>query len=167
MFKDIKLSMIKVVTFDLWNTLFANKYFTNERIEILIQYLNKKKITTSPHVIKKAFQSAFQLHSHKTKAINFHHITMEERFSKLKKLLNFKLPNDEKELLKNDFEEIMLKDPPLLKTGARLTLDELSSKYNFALISNTGITPGRIIRKVFQEYDILKYFKMMVFSDEI
>jgi putative hydrolase of the HAD superfamily len=69
--------------------------------------------------------------------------------------------------MKDKFESIMLKDPPPLKEGVKQTLDELSTNYKIGLISNTGITPGKIIIKVFQEYNILDYFQVMVFSDEI
>ena len=61
----------------------------------------------------------------------------------------------------------MLKDPPSLKIGVKQTLEELSSDYKIGLISNTGITPGRIISKVFQEYEIFQYFDVKIFSDEI
>ncbi len=61
---------------------------------------------------------------------------------------------------------MMLTDPPPLIFGVKETLNELSKDYIIGLISNTGITPGRVIKKVLQKYDIQKYFKITIFSDE-
>jgi putative hydrolase of the HAD superfamily len=80
--------------------------------------------------------------------------------------LNIQLSKSEINEIKMKFEEMMIFDPPLLKIGAKETLKELSNAYKIGLISNTGITPGRIIKKVFKKYDIEKYFEITIFSDE-
>jgi len=60
----------------------------------------------------------------------------------------------------------MLQDPPLLKNGVKKTLEELASRYQIGLISNTGVTPGRILSKVLEDHEILNFFDVTVFSDE-
>ncbi|MFW9988370.1 MAG: HAD family hydrolase [Candidatus Odinarchaeota archaeon] len=44
---------------------------------------------------------------------------------------------------------------------------KLSSNYKLGLISNRGVTSGRIVNKIFQRYEIFKYLKVMIYSDEI
>ena len=157
--------MIQAITFDLWNTLFVNKFYRELRVNWFIQFLEDYNIYFSKLEIEKAFESAFNLPIR-----NFEdniHIYTEDRIIKLLKILQIDLSEKNIIIIKNKFEEIMLKDPPPLKKGVRQTLDELSTNYKLGLISNTGITPGRIIIKVFQEYNIVQYFHVMVFSDEI
>jgi HAD superfamily hydrolase (TIGR01549 family) len=60
----------------------------------------------------------------------------------------------------------MLDNPPSLRKGVFDTLSELSPNYNIGIISDTGITPGRIIRDVLEEYGIIDFFDVTVFSDE-
>ena len=42
----------------------------------------------------------------------------------------------------------MLSDSPLLKICVKDTLRDLLKDYKIGLISNSGITPGRVIKKV-------------------
>ncbi|MFX1569577.1 MAG: HAD family hydrolase [Promethearchaeota archaeon] len=157
--------MIQAITFDLWNTLFVNKFYRELRINWFIQFLKDYSIHFSKLEIEKAFESAFNLPIRNFKDTN--HIYTEDRIIKLLKILQIDLSEKDIMKVKNIFEDIMLKDPPPLKKGVKQILDELSTNYKIGLISNTGITPGRIIIKVFQEYNILQYFQVMVFSDEI
>ena len=39
--------------------------------------------------------------------------------------------------------------------------------YKIALISNTGRTPGSILRKVLDHYNLLSFFDVLIFSDEV
>ncbi len=95
------------------------------------------------------------------------HIYTKNRLESVLNSLNIDLIDEEKDLIVKEFEEEMLRDPPSLKNGIKETLEELSSNYEIGLISNTGITPGRIIDKVLQQYDIFKFFKVKIYSDEI
>ncbi|MCK4286875.1 MAG: HAD family hydrolase, partial [Candidatus Lokiarchaeota archaeon] len=45
-------------------------------------------------------------------------------------------------------------------------LEDLSPDYQIGLISNTGVTPGKIISKVLDEYGILQFFEATIYSDE-
>ncbi|UCC18760.1 MAG: HAD family hydrolase [Promethearchaeota archaeon] len=157
--------MIKAITFDLWNTIFTNKFYSNLRLKCLTQFLESNEIFYSSDKIDNAFKSAFYLpERYYEKNL---HIYTKERISKLFHFLNLESTNLDRNLLKNKFEEVMLKEPPLLKIGLKKTLEELSSDYKIGLISNTGITPGRIIDKVFKKYEISKFFQVKIYSDEI
>ncbi len=157
--------MIYTITLDLWNTIFNNKSYSDFRLDFFIQFLEKKHIAISLEEIKKAFHLAFYLPERNYKKNN--HIYTEQRITNLLKNLKIKLSEIDINLIKNRFEGAMLRDPPLLKMGVIKTIEELSSNYKLGLISNTGVTPGRIINKIFQRYEIFKYFKAMIYSDEI
>jgi len=157
--------MIQAITFDLWNTLFNNRFYTEMRLNWFTQFLNENNIFYSKSNVENAFKLAFHLPPRNFKENT--HICTEDIISNMLKILQIDLSKKHKHIVKNEFEEVMLMDPPSLKKGAKPTLKELSSDYKIGLISNTGITPGRIIIKVFQEYNILQYFQVVIFSDEI
>lgn len=159
--------MIQVITFDLWNTIFTNRFYSDLRLSYLFQFLDKKQISYSFSEVKNAFASAFHFSDIDLVEINYRHIYTSERISKLFQALNIKFFESDYKLIESKFEEAMLKDPPHLKIGVKETLKELSNDYNIGLISNTGITPGRVIKEVFRMYDIQKYFQLTLFSDEI
>jgi len=57
--------------------------------------------------------------------------------------------------------------PPQLLTGVADTLEQLRAEgYVIGLVSNTGRTPGVILRAVLQGYGLSDFFKTMVFSNE-
>ncbi len=158
--------MIKLVTFDLWNTLFENRTYMDLRLDYFTKYLRKSQIFYSIKDINNAFNYAFHLSGVNLKDLNYRHIYTYDRISKLLKTLNLNITKSDTEKIEIKFEEFMLDDPPLLKIGVKRTLQDLSGNYDIGLISNTGITPGHIIQKVFNQYDISKYFKFAYFSDE-
>jgi putative hydrolase of the HAD superfamily len=165
--------VIRTITFDLWNTLFQNKSYSKSRIEFLCYFLAKKEELIDIEVIKKCYDHIFLFHDIKKYDDNedfktlYLHIYNDERIDKVLNCLDIGLSNSEKNEILKTMEAEMLKDPPLLKEGVIDTLKDLNPKYNLGLISNTGITPGKIIIKVMEKYDILKYFQTTIFSDEI
>ncbi|MFX1314981.1 MAG: HAD family hydrolase [Promethearchaeota archaeon] len=158
--------MIQVITFDLWNTLFINKFYSDERISYFIEFLDGRKNIPSIIKVKEAFNYAFHLPEREFESINFRHIYTKDRISKMLEFLKIDLTKPDKHKIKQEFEEIMLKDPPSLKKGVKKTLQKLAPIYKVGLISNTGITPGYVIKKVLKKYQILQYFQLTLFSDE-
>jgi len=61
---------------------------------------------------------------------------------------------------------VFLRSPPPLKPGALEAVRTLSGRYRLGVISDTGITPGRVMRLYFQERGLLSHFTSLVFSDE-
>lgn len=158
--------MIQLVTFDLWNTIFSNKHYSDVRFDYFINFLKKNQITFSLKEVKNSFNSEFQLLDVNLEEIDYHHIYTHDRISRLLSALNLKLSKFDHKKILEKFERMMLNNPPPLKKGVKETLQELSENYKIGLISNIGITPGSIVKKVFNMYDIGKYFKLTLFSDE-
>ena len=158
--------MIKAISFDLWNTLFENVSYFNLRLDFFTRFLDNKNLSYSLENIKKNFKHIFHLADVNFEKADFHHTQIVDLIDKLLNKLNINVPQSDKNLIKIEFEETMFKDPPPLKAGVKETLNTLSKNYKIGLISNTGITPGRVLKKVLEKYDILKYFLFTLFSDE-
>lgn len=57
--------------------------------------------------------------------------------------------------------------PPTLAPGAEWALSQVQQRgLRVGLVCNTGITPGRDIRKFLDGHGVLSYFQELVFSDE-
>lgn len=158
--------MIKAISFDLWNTLFENVSYFKIRLDFFRRFLEKKNLSYSLDNLKNNFSRIFRLADVNFEKTDFRHTHTAEIIDNLLKDLEIKLPQSDIELIKNEFEETMFTNPPPLKTGVKETLRELSEDYKIGLISNTGITPGRVIKKILEDYDILNYFLFTLFSDE-
>lgn len=158
--------MIQAITFDLWNTLITNKFYSDTRLAFLTNFLETQGITRSFKMVQEAFSLAFNLPPRDLERIEYRHIYTMTRIEKMLEVLNIEISEANKNLIKQKFEDAMLLDPPLLKTGVKHTLKKLSSDYKIGLISNTGVSPGRIIKRVLEKYKILHYFQTTIFSDE-
>ncbi|MEJ2296725.1 MAG: HAD family hydrolase [Candidatus Lokiarchaeota archaeon] len=158
--------MIETITFDLWNTIFQNKSYSESRINFLLQYLTHKGLIDNRFLLQSCYDHIFLHYSNENPNGNFQHIYNEYRIDKVLKCLKVILSDSEKEEILEVLESEMLNDPPLLKVGVRDALTELSPQYKIGLISNR-ITPGHVIKKVLEKYDILKFFQVTIFSDEI
>ncbi len=66
----------------------------------------------------------------------------------------------------NRFEDCFLDDPPTLKEGVEETLNALNGRYRLGIISDTGVTPGTLIREHLDRRGLLHHFASTVFSGE-
>ena len=159
--------MIKAITFDLWNTLFKDKSYSKYRLEVLIKFLQARTLFYDFERIKQAYDTYFSHLGYNPENASYFHIYNKERVLNLLKALNLELTSSNVQKITKIMEESMLRDPPSLKDGVKETLEGLAPYYKIGIISDTGITPGYVIRKVLDEYNILQYFQATIFSDEI
>ena len=158
--------MIQAITFDLWNTLFSNKSYSELRLKQFFHFLQERKIFLPFDKFKEVFDTKFHFSEVTFEEIEFRHIYTEDRILRVLESIDVKIPQSDIDLLKGKFESEMLQDPPSLKIGVKKTLESLAPNYQVGLISNTGVTPGKIISKVLEEYNVLQYFDSTVYSDE-
>jgi putative hydrolase of the HAD superfamily len=69
--------------------------------------------------------------------------------------------------LTSQFEDTILVNPPGLLDNAAGVLESLSRHCLLGLVCDTGLTPGRVLRKVLEQHDVLRFFTSTTFSDEI
>ena len=158
--------MIHAITFDLWNTLFANKSYSKLRLEILYNFLQARKIFVPFEELREAFEVKFHFSNETLESLNYRHFYTDERIFRVLDEIDIQIPPTDVKLLQKDLESTMLEDPPSLKTGAKKTLELLASDFQVGLISNTGVTPGLVLSKVLERYRILDLFDITVYSDE-
>ena len=79
-----------------------------------------------------------------------------------------KLSREDLEAIEKVYAEAILQRPPILLPGARVALESVRSKgYKIGLISNTGRTPGSMLRIVMDNMGILEHFDTTTFSNDI
>jgi len=163
--------MITAVTFDLWNTLITSISYNKIRFNFLIKYFESNKFIFDFEELKSQFDKFFTLERYISNTysnnIIINHIFTEDRIINLFNALNISFHQKEINLLKENFEKAIFKNPPKLKLKVKETLKKLASDYKIGLISDIGITPGHFLKKIMKKYQILQYFDTLIFSDEI
>ena len=58
--------------------------------------------------------------------------------------------------------------PPALNAGAAEAIRRLAGRgVRLGIVSNTGRTPGSVLRRVLERHDLLRYFSAVSYSDEV
>ena len=158
--------MIKAVTFDLWNTLISYKDYASLRIAYLTALLHKEKLGHKREVVRQAYTSV-QDYWRLNPLKEHRFVPAKDRVEMILRKLGVKVDQDVRLAIVRYFEEVLLEDPPTLHDGVKVTLESLYGKYPIGLISDSGLTPGRILRRVLAVRGILKFFRFTIFSDEV
>jgi putative hydrolase of the HAD superfamily len=157
--------MIKAITIDLWNTLIEDKHFYTPRLQAAADALSDHGINKTPEEVKEAYRSAGRAYRREWEE-EHRHMDVDRRIRHMLQRLNV----DPEEGLIRDvvdrFEGCFLEDPPTLKEGVEETLNALSGRYRLGIISDTGVTPGTIVRGYLEGKGLLSHFSSTVFSDE-
>ncbi|MFQ6094672.1 MAG: HAD family hydrolase [Candidatus Bathyarchaeia archaeon] len=159
--------MIRAVTFDLWNTLISDKNYADSRVGYLADLLSERGMPRDYEKIRDIYLKAHDYAHTVWREENYRYVPCSERLDFVLKRLGVHLPRDLKRLIVKKFEETILEDPPPLVEGAREVLEELTPGYGMGIICDSGITPGRVLRLVLEDAQILGFFKSTVFSDEV
>jgi putative hydrolase of the HAD superfamily len=126
----------------------------------------KHGVNLAKDELENAYQAGFQYSSQIIASENYRHVETIEIVDKVLETAGLNGPPDKDELVAL-YEEACMLDPPNLKEGVVETLEAIYSDYRLGLISVTGVSPGRIIRKFLKEHHIYHYFDGFVFSDEV
>lgn len=167
--------MIDTVTFDLWNTLVGNTpkdsiRYRQIRLKGIYDAFSESDIFVKYEDLEKVYDLSFE----ESKKLWDKNIDMDSN-KQIDILLQF-LPGlnpkslDQKvfQKIKRAYTEPVLCAPPDLAENAGGILSSLKEKnFKIGLICNTGRTPGNVVRKLMEELDILKYFDVLSFSNEL
>ncbi|MHC4532699.1 MAG: HAD family hydrolase [Planctomycetota bacterium] len=168
---------IQAITFDLWDTVFIDDSDEPkrkaqglapkpvERRNLVQQFLDHHE-PISRELIDLAYD---------TTDAAFHQVwygqnitwTVHQRLSVLLKGLKRNLPEPEFDELVRLHEDMELVVRPDLAPEVAKALSSLQGKYKMGVISDAIFSPGRALRQLLADYDILKYFTSFIFSDEI
>lgn len=169
--------MIEVITFDLWDTVFIDdsdektrkakglKSKPVERRDIVRRYLEKSK-AISQELVNIAYDTADAAFRHAwyQQGVTW---TVRERLEIILKGLDSKVSEDDLSEMVRLHEEMELEIMPELAPGITEAIAELHQSYKLAVISDAIFSPGRVLKKILEKYDLLKFFSAFVFSDDI
>ncbi len=157
--------MLKIISFDFWNTLVQDKHSTL-RIPLIQERLASWGHDRTQEEIRDLFTPLAEKLITADRSNGAKHRSVLRILEELLVSLAISLDVSKKQQLLVEVEEVMLQDPPELHAHAKEVVQELAKQYRIGLISDTGITPGRTLRKVLELHGVLQYIEFCSFSDE-
>src|SRR6056297_2792523 len=147
--------MIKAISFDLWNTLIEVKTYRDQRMAFLEELLRKRGYSPKKDTFLDVYEKVNNFGHDYAESAKFKHIHTKTRIKNMLEFLKYELDEEEIEHVRKYFENVLVEDPPPLKQDAKAVVEELSEQYPLVIISDTGITPGKNLRKMLAKYGIL------------
>lgn len=168
---------VGVVTFDLWDCLFADGTDEPKRAATGLppKRVARRQLVhefLSPHapVARELVDIAYDaVDAAFNKVWHDQHVTwsVRERLAVLLTGLNRELPAEELGELVRLHEEMELEYRPDLAPHVREAISELHGNYPLAVVSDAIFSPGRCLRELLKREGLLGYFDYCVFSDEL
>jgi putative hydrolase of the HAD superfamily len=158
--------MLRAITFDFWGTLYRNTFVRDGRLELLGRVLadhgqprSRAELEAAENQTWAAWERVWRQEQRS--------MTFEDWMTELLSSLEAELPEETIANLRQPIEEMYLTtDEPELIPGVREVVSRLAERYRLGLISDTGITPGRVLREVLHRDGLLHHFEILTFSDE-
>lgn len=158
--------MLRAITFDFWGTLYRNTYARDERQEMLGRALaghdqprSRAELEAAETHVWSVWERVWQQEQRS--------MTFEAWMEELLGHLEAELPEETIAGLRRPIEEIYLKTgEPKPIPGVTEVVPRLAERYRLGVISDTGITPGRVLREVMRRDGLLHHFEILTFSDE-
>ena len=170
----MKKNSIKAVTFDLWETLLferdgSNLQRTLARCRNLAGALTNLGIQTSPEQVDVALKgmiSSILKVWEKDKDVS--HLDQLRLIVEAVSHGTVVIKDEWIDELSIAYVSPIFEVRPYLNPDARDALESLQRRRkSMALICNTGLTPGIVLRKLLAEEGVAEYFDLMLFSDEV
>lgn len=161
------MTRIRAVTLDLWGTLISDNHSVEERRALRSEIISRHLGEACPltHEQSADIQTATWSWFQEIYEADWRTPTPAEILAHILDLLGKRLDRGAFEALAAEFQEVSLRFPPDPLTGAVDAVRDLAARVPLAIISDTGFTPGSVIRKIFTEIG-LGPFGAMTFSDE-
>jgi putative hydrolase of the HAD superfamily len=169
------MTTVEAVTFDLWQTLVLDdrelgRARTRRRLEGALEALTDAGYAYSLEQLQTAYRSCFRA----CRAIHAQEkdVTFDEQvgifIDNIDEKLSQRLDGQVADRISYWYAEAFFDFPPPVAPGAHGVLEELMRRgYHLGLISNTGMTPGRVFRRYLAQQDLLDFFRVLTFSDEV
>jgi len=158
--------MLHAVTFDFWGTLYQNAFGQEERLHLLEQVLARHGQPRDWAALEAAYRHAWTLMDRTWRA-QHRPSPFEHWLHEVLTFLDVDLPEDVRTGLRGPIEDVHLHtNVPQPVPGVIEVLPRLSRRYRLGLISDVGLTPGRVLREILRRDGLLPYFQALTFSDE-
>ncbi len=160
---------LRAVTFDFWGTLYRARFddgtSREPRTQILLRYLTAAGYDLPYDQVRAALDDSFR-RAGKVWRNEQRTADAPERIGWVLAELQVELAPSALAALTAEMEETLLAAAVELVPGAAETLPLLAQRYRIGLISDTGMTPGRVLRQIMARDGILELFEHCTFSDE-
>jgi putative hydrolase of the HAD superfamily len=171
------MPQIRVVSFDLWDTVFVDDSDEPKRLrqglpskpverrELVHRFLSRHA-PVDQALVDCAYDTTDSAFRH---VWRHQHVTwpVEVRLRVLLAGLKRELPQDELNELVCLHEEMELRVRPDLVPGVAEALETLRRRFTLAVVSDAIFTPGRVLRALLAGYEIGDCFSAFAFSDEV
>jgi putative hydrolase of the HAD superfamily len=171
---DSEGSVVKAVTFDLWETLLFDRDGSNLkrraiRCRSLAEALGKFKMNVSAEQVELALDrtiaSLVKVWDKNRDVSHLDQIRLFVRYVSKGKLV---LKNEWASTISKAYISPLFEVPPFLNPDASNVLEWLTNhQKRVGIICNTGMTPGAELRRVLCDMGVAKYFHVMIFSNEV
>ncbi len=161
--------MFKAITFDYWQTLYADTQENWEnrqaiRIENCHQYLTKQGYSCTTSNIAVGLDNAYRVamtcwYEHKGVSVDTCILALAES-------LELSFDKAEIDALVDCLGKAFMASPPVLIQHVKPVLARLSEQYSLGIISDSALSPGKYVRHLMQRDNIYQYFSAFTFSDE-
>jgi HAD superfamily hydrolase (TIGR01549 family) len=160
--------MIAAVTFDLWDTLVTDRDLVRRqalRATRLREMLAPLGVYPDDEELARAFARSWD---------NFDRVwngehrtpTAAESTDVVLDTLGVDAPAGARVTITRLLEELVLEVPPVPVDDAVEVVAGLAAHYRLAVVSDTGLSPGRVLRRVLDRWGLLEHFGFLYFSDE-
>ena len=159
--------MIKAITFDLWWTILNySQAIVERRLALLSLRLRNRGFEADVEEVRDAHTYVQNLFGDSWERAK-RSFSPRERVEALLNRIDISLPEEDLRDLTRELEEVALEEPPDLVQGVEEAIRSLSKSYSLGIISDTGMTPGRVLRPLLAKAGLLRFFSSSLFSDEI
>ncbi len=161
------------ITFDLWNTIYSadgptGAVVRSARMRLVKQALAQHGLQPGEPEVEAAYRSGYD--AYMAAWTSGRHFGAREQVLHI--LSYFELPEaaHDQEVIKETaqaIEETARLCPPTLLPGVREVIPALAAAgYRLGLISDTSLTPGRVLREFLEKDGLAEHFTALTFSDE-
>ena len=171
------MSKIKAITFDLWDTVINDdsdevirkqRGLRSKRDErfFLVWKAASEVSTISIAEVKEIYEEVNDQFNHV-----WHHEfvtwTVSERLNRILKKLNLDVSKKRFRETVDALESLEVNVPPIPIEGVYEALSAISRDYPLAVVSDTINTPGTGLRMWLELHDLIQFFEVFAFSDEV
>ncbi len=157
--------MLCALTFDFWGTLYQGDTVRPYRLALLGEALAGAGQARSPEDLEAAYAHCWRvldrlwLEEHRS-------ITVERWLEEMLLFLRAEVDEAARSALYRPIQDALLEHPPRLVPGVREVLPRLARRFRLGLISDVGLSPGRVLRELLRRDGLLDCFRVTTFSDE-